>query len=216
MLDWSKQRDQTHTLKHRAVLTLVLVAVLYVIFFMKLDRYAVTLNTEIADTVEFVGEHDGNKIVKRSQLYYQLAQKYIPEKTVESHSYVEEKTSKWKQIRWASAKLSDLGDKLELLLYQCLFRWSLMQYWALTLAPIVAAMVFEGYKVREIKMYEFGMSSGKRQVIWLKSFAFLLFMVNVYMFLPYSSNFGPYYPPAAVLLSGFALKQITSHITKAF
>lgn len=54
MLDWSKQRDETHTLKHRAVLTLVLVAVLYVIFFMKLDRYAVTLNTEISDTVDFL------------------------------------------------------------------------------------------------------------------------------------------------------------------
>ncbi len=216
MIDWGKQRDQTFTLKHRAAITLVLSAVLYVIFFMKLDRYAVTLNTEIAETIEFVGEQDGNKIVKRSQLYYQLAQKYIPEKTVESHSYVEEKTSKWKQIRWASAKFSELGDKLELLLYQCLFRWSLMQYWALALAPIVAAMVYEGHKVREIKMYEFGMSSGKRQKIWLNLFTFLLFMVNVYMFLPYSSNFGSYYPPVAVLLSGFALKKITSHITKAF
>ena len=216
MLDWSKERDKTYTLKHRAILSLVVIAVLYVIFFMKLDRYAVTLNTEISNTVEFVGDEEGAKIVNRSQLYYQLAHKYIPEKKVDSHSYVEEKTSKWKQIRWASAKLSDLGDKLELLLYQCLFRWSLMQYWGLTLAPIVAAMVYEGYKVREIKMYEFGMSSGKRQVIWLKAFAFLLFMMNVYLILPYSSNFGPYYPPVAVLLSGFALKQVTSHITKAF
>lgn len=216
MLDWSKERDKTFTLKHRAMLSLVVVAFLYVIFFMKLDRYAVTLNTEISDTVAFVGSEEGNNIVRRSQLYYQLAKKYIPEKTVNSNSYVEEKTSKWKQVRWASAKLSDLGEKLELLLYQCLFRWSLMQYWALTLAPIVAAMVFEGYKVREIKMYEFGMSSGKRQVIWLKAFAFLLFMMNVYMLLPYSSNFGPYYPPVIVLMSAFALKQITSHITKAF
>lgn len=216
MLDWSKEREKTHTLKHRAILSLVVVAILYVIFFMRMDTYAFNLNSEIKETMSFVGEKEGNKIVNRSKLYYQLAEKYLPEKTVESHSYVEERTSNWKQVRWASAALSDLGDKLKLLLYQCLFRWSLMQYWALTLAPIVVAMIYEGYKVREIKMYEFGMSSGKRQVIWLNGFAFILFMMNLYMFLPYSSNFGPYYPPIAVLLSGFALKQITSHITKAF
>ena len=207
--------EKRHTLKHKAVLLLVAVSLVYVLGFLDLNSYAVTLNNEIKENVGFVGESEGNEIVSRAQLYFQLSQQYVPQSEVDSQSDIEHSISDNKQFKWAKEKFAAMGDKLNLLLYQCLFRLSLMQYWSLTLLPIVFAMFYEGYKTREIKMYEFGMTSGKRQMIWLKLMAFFVFMMNLYLILRYSSNFGPYYPPIVVLLSAYTLKKTISHVSKS-
>lgn len=206
--------EKEYTLKHRAMLFLVLIALGWVTILMDFETYTQRVNLEINETRDLIGDEAANTVVSRAKTLFSLSQKYFPEVDVESESRVESYLKTTPEFTWLGQQFEDMGNKLMMLIYQMFFRLSLMQYWALTLLPLSLAMIFEGLMRRRIKMFEFSHASSIRRELWTRIAGFFMFFLNIYMLLPYAAEFGTYYPPVAILIMMFVLKNTVTHITK--
>ncbi len=209
-----ESESKEFTLKHRAMIALAIAAFGWVIFLMDVPSYIQQVNLEVEKTREVIGSENTNGVVKRAKLLFELATQYVPERTINSQSKTEAFISRTDEAHWLNKTFDELGEKAMLMLYQVFFRLSLLQYWALTILPFVAAVIMEGYWIRKIKMYEFKQASAVKQQIWLRSFFFLGFMLNLYMLLPFTTGFGQFYPPIVLILMAIIAKNTITHVTK--
>ncbi|MDA0152474.1 DUF4400 domain-containing protein [Vibrio sp. Makdt] len=209
-----ESESKEYTLKHRAMIALAIAAFGWVIFAMDVSTYVTRVNIEVEKTREVIGSENTDGVISRAKYLFELATQYIPERTVNSDSSVEDFISKTDEANWLKKTFDGLGDKALLMLYQVFFRLSLLQYWGITILPFVAAVIYEGYNIRKIKMYEFKQASAVKQQIWLRSFFFFGFMLNLYMLLPFSTGFGQFYPPIVLIIMAFIAKNTITHVTK--
>ncbi|CAH1598862.1 DUF4400 domain-containing protein [Vibrio parahaemolyticus] len=209
-----ESESKEYTLKHRAMIALAIAAFGWVIFMMDVQSYIAQVNLEVEKTREVIGSENTNVVIQRAKFLFELASQYVPERTIDSNSKVEDFISRTDEASWLNKTLDSLGEKTLLMLYQIFFRLSLLQYWGLTIFPFVVAVIMEGYWLRKIKMYEFEQASAVKQQIWLRSFFFLGFMLNLYMLLPFSTGFGQFYPPIVLIIMAFIAKNTITHVTK--
>lgn len=196
------------------MIALAIAAFGWVIFMMDVQSYIAQVNLEVEKTREVIGSENTNVVIQRAKFLFELASQYVPERTIGSNSKVEGFISRTDEANWLKKSLDSLGEKTLLMLYQIFFRLSLLQYWGITILPFVIAVIMEGYWVRKIKMYEFEQASAVKQQIWLRSFFFLGFMLNLYMLLPFSTGFGQFYPPIVLIIMAFIAKNTITHVTK--
>ncbi|MEZ8733720.1 DUF4400 domain-containing protein [Vibrio sp. 10N.239.312.D08] len=209
-----ESESKEYTLKHRAMIALAIAAFGWVIFMMDVQTYIVQVNLEVEKTREVIGSGNTDQVISRAKYLFELASQYVPERTIDSNSKVEDFISRTDEASWLNKTFDSLGEKALLMLYQIFFRLCLLQYWGVTIFPFVAAVIMEGYWLRKIKMYEFKHASAVKQQIWLRTFFFLGFMLNLYMLLPFSTGFGQFYPPIVLIIMAFIAKNTITHVTK--
>lgn len=210
--------SKDYTLKHRAQLGLILCVFIYVICIVEYGSYSRTMNNEIADTVNLIGEDNAKRIIDRSHHIFAILERYLPDIEVEDQPIIEREPNRFDDdgdaFSWLNASPYQLWHKTLLLAYQIFFRFSLLLWWGGVMLPLTAAIIWEGYNLRQIKMYEFRSASAVRQNIWLKTSMFMSFMMSMYLILPYASTFGVIYPPLAMLATAIITRNIITHVTK--
>lgn len=212
-----QSESKEYTLKDRAMVALAIVSFGWVIFALDVETYAVAVNMEVESTRAFIGDENTDVVVKRAKFLFESARQYVPERLINpptDESSVETFLAKTDEFNWLDKQMSSIWQKVLIMVYQMFYRLCLLQYWAITMMPIVLAMLIEGSLSRKIKMYEFKQSSAVKQQLWMRGIVFFVFMINIYMLLPFATGFGQYYPPIILFLLGYVGKNTIEHVTK--
>lgn len=210
--------SKDYTLRHRAQLGLILCVFIYVIAIVEYGSYSHTMNNEITDTVNLIGEENAQSVIDRSHMIFAILERYLPDIEVEDKPRINRDPHRFDDdgdaFGWLNATPYQLWHKTLLLAYQVFFRFSLLLWWGGVMLPLTAAIIYEGYNMRQIKMYEFKSASAVKQNIWLKTSMFMSFMMSMYLILPYASTLGVIYPPLAMLITAIITRNIITHVTK--
>lgn len=108
-----------------------------------------------------------------------------------------------------------LLENFQLYSYQITHRLTLMEFWILTMLPMMFAIVMTGYYTWQIKKYQLVASSTTHVRIWLKSLWIMLFLFSIYLITP--NIFGLYTiyaPPVLLILVALSISYIMSNFSK--
>lgn len=109
-----------------------------------------------------------------------------------------------------------LLENFQLYAYQIVHRLTLMEFWILTMLPMMVAIVMTGYYQWQIKKYQLAGASTTHVRLWLKALWIVLFMFSIYLITP--NIFGVYTiyaPPFLLVLVALSISYIMSNFSKA-
>ncbi|MCQ1058403.1 DUF4400 domain-containing protein [Photobacterium sp. ZSDE20] len=205
---------KTFTLQHRAMFAMFIFSMVYLFGMVKLEEYAGALNTEIETSKILIGDQSSANIVTGAQRIFGLFdQGLLP---MRDNLDQANKSNKYRVLSKMGDNVLEAADKVRLLIYQMCYRLFLLKYWFLTGLPLVIALIYEGVKIRSIKMYEFGNTSDSRMRLWSKFIGFTVIILNIYLIFPYSGEFGALFPPTVMLIIGIVFRNMLTHLSKSF
>ena len=182
------------------------------------------IENELSSTVTYLSTSDyqylENKINVRFQSwaydsgFYPFFHKaFYPERQAE---YAED----WQ--KGASLGLIDGGwiirmlENMQLFIYQMVHRITLIEFWFVTMLPMMIAVVMTGYYQWRIKQYQLAGSSTGYVRMYLKLLWIILFLFSVYLITP--NIFGAYTiyaPPALLLVVAISVSLVFTNFSKA-
>ncbi|MBB1438448.1 DUF4400 domain-containing protein [Shewanella sp. SG41-4] len=111
--------------------------------------------------------------------------------------------------------LNRVVNNLHILSYQMVYRLSMMKFWVWIMLPFFFALIYDGYMVRKIRMYEPRQISIKGSRIWTRSIVYMLVFTFCYLLIPnFLGQKAPWYPVLMLLLTGLALRNTISNFMK--
>lgn len=108
-----------------------------------------------------------------------------------------------------------LLENFQLYAYQVTHRITLMEFWMLTMLPMMIAIIMTGYYTWQIKKYQLISSSTTHVRLWLKALWIVLFLFSIYLITP--NMFGLYTiyaPPVLLILVALSISYIMSNFSK--
>jgi hypothetical protein len=182
------------------------------------------IEAEMHHTVEYLSEPEHASLQKRAQDRYQYwlhdsgvyAVIYGALVPADQKTYAEE---------WQSgASLGIISDtwiyrvlrNFQLYFYQITHRITLMEFWLLSMLPMMLATVATGYYQWQVKLYQMTGQSTSLVRIWLKILWFVLFLFLAYLITP--NLFGPYTifaPPVLLMLVALCASYVVSNFSKS-
>jgi len=111
--------------------------------------------------------------------------------------------------------LNRVVNNIHILSYQMVYRLSMMKFWIWIMLPFFFALIYDGYMVRKIRMYEPRQISIKGSRIWTRSIVYMLVFTFCYLLIPnFLGQKAPWYPVLMLLLTGLALRNTISNFMK--
>ncbi|WP_445766821.1 DUF4400 domain-containing protein [Rheinheimera sp.] len=108
-----------------------------------------------------------------------------------------------------------LLENFQLYAYQVTHRLTLMEFWMLTMLPMMIAVIMTGYYTWKIKQYQLIAASTTHVRLWLKALWIVLFLFSIYLITP--NIFGLYTiyaPPILLVAVALAISLILSNFSK--
>lgn len=106
-------------------------------------------------------------------------------------------------------------NNLQVIAYQAFVRTTVMEYWLVTMLPMVIAMLGTGYYQWKIKSYYMGGTNAPVIRLYLKLSWYLIMSLVLYITIP---NFlhihNPYVPPAIIMMLAFVISRIIANYHK--
>lgn len=111
--------------------------------------------------------------------------------------------------------LNRVVNNLHILAYQMVYRVSMMKYWIWIMLPFFIALIYDGYMVRKIRMYEPKQISIKGSRIWTRSIVYMFIFTFCYLLVPnFLGQKAPWYPVVMLMLTGLAFRNTISNFMK--
>lgn len=108
-----------------------------------------------------------------------------------------------------------LLENFQLYAYQITHRITLMEFWMLTMLPMMIAIMATGYYKWQIKKYQLISSSTTHVRMWLKTLWMMLFLFSIFLITPNIFGFYTIYAPPILLgLVALSVAYIISNFTK--
>lgn len=108
-----------------------------------------------------------------------------------------------------------LLENFQLYAYQVTHRLTLMEFWILTMLPMMVSIVMTGYYSWQIKKYQLVASSTTHVRLWLKALWLVLFLFSIYLITPNIFGFYTIYaPPVLLVLVALSISYIMSNFSK--
>lgn len=108
-----------------------------------------------------------------------------------------------------------LLENFQLYFYQITHRITLMEFWFLTMLPMMVAVVMTGYYTWRIKQYQLVAASTTHVRLWLKALWLVLFLFSIYLITPNIFGFYTIYaPPILLMLGALSMSLILSNFSK--
>ncbi|GGP59100.1 hypothetical protein GCM10009347_26900 [Shewanella algicola] len=111
--------------------------------------------------------------------------------------------------------LNRVVNNIHILSYQMVYRVSMMKFWIWVMLPFFFALIYDGYMVRKIRMYEPRQISIKGSRIWTRSIVYMLVFTFCYLLIPnFLGQKAPWYPVLMLCLTGLAFRNTISNFMK--
>ncbi|MAA93716.1 MAG: hypothetical protein CML21_04240 [Rheinheimera sp.] len=108
-----------------------------------------------------------------------------------------------------------LLENFQLYAYQITHRLTLMEFWMLTMLPMMVAVIMTGYYTWRIKQYQLVAASTTHVRLWLKALWMVLFLFSVYLITPNIFGYYTIYaPPVLLVLVALSMSLILSNFSK--
>jgi len=106
-------------------------------------------------------------------------------------------------------------NNIQIILYQAVFRITMLEHWALTLLPLTIAIIGTGFNRWRIKRYYMGGTHANLVRLYLKASWFLVLSLITYVVFPnILSIHNPYIPPVILVLIAFIASRIIANYQK--
>jgi hypothetical protein len=111
--------------------------------------------------------------------------------------------------------LERVVNNIHILSYQMVYRVFVLKYWLWIMMPFFIALIYDGYMVRKIRMYEPKQISIKASRIWTRTIVYMLVFTFCYLLLPnFLGQKAPWFPVLMLGLTGFACRNTISNYMK--
>ncbi|MGI2039703.1 DUF4400 domain-containing protein [Shewanella frigidimarina] len=111
--------------------------------------------------------------------------------------------------------LERVVNNIHILSYQMVYRVSMMKYWIWVMLPLFIALIYDGYMIRKIRMYEPRQISIKGSRIWTRSIVYMLVFTFCYLLIPnFLGQKAPWYPVVMLMLTALACRNTISNYMK--
>lgn len=147
------------------------------------------------------------KWIYDSGFYPSLKKMFLPKEV----PYIEELTKGVFSTKWNYRALMNV----QYLAYQLIHRLTMLQFWLMTLLPLMAAIVITGFYQWRIKQYQLGGHSVSVVRIWTKAIWVVFAVLATYLVVP---NVGGAYslfaPPIVLVFAAVGVGQIIKSFNK--
>lgn len=220
MLPLSENNETALSLtgKLSVVFMMVFVAIL---IFAEPDWMENQIQSELNDFVSMAGEESGEKVIARATNWYTLIFKDTgAESTINKTIGYDNNAETNEGIRDAGADFSrGIAKSLKtfwLMMYQSMFRLSVLSYWLVFFGAIVVASAVDGYIKRRIKQHNFGWTSVNVFRMSAKILVFCPFAILTYITFPIIPAEIQLLPIAILLVVAIAVHHLVSNTQKLF
>lgn len=111
--------------------------------------------------------------------------------------------------------LQRVVNNIHIMSYQMVYRMTMMKYWIWVMVPLFFALIYDGYMIRKIRMYEPKQISIKSSRIWTRSIVYIIVFTFCYMLIPnILGQKAPWFPVLMLILTGVAFKNIIQNYMK--
>lgn len=108
-----------------------------------------------------------------------------------------------------------LLENFQLYFYQVVHRLTLMEFWTITVLPMMTCIIISGYYHWKIKHYQLVSSSTGGVRIWLKCLWFVLFFFSIYLVTPNIFGYYTIYaPPVLLLMIALSISLVIHNFSK--
>jgi len=211
MLDADNADIQSTTLYGKVALAVLLLVLAYVSVLMEPDEFKASLNDEIHQIDQTLGEDSAVLIIDRAKVWYRFT--FVDSGIAGLLNTMSMDTGYKGDSSWRTP-MARIGENLKMLWYQACMRASVTWFWLFLIAPMFIASVADGYYQRKIKQHEFTISSTGffRLSYWFVIVGII--GIKLYFIIPSAGLMNPLFPLIVGVIMAVLARNIISNASK--
>jgi hypothetical protein len=187
------------------------------------DTVRANIETELKQALVMLGTADQAELETRtnvrfnawlydSGLYHGMYDALAPKR---QSSHMEEWQSQSSYGFMSEGWIWRLLENFQLYSYQVVHRVTLMEFWSLTILPMMLCIIASGYYHWKIKHFQLVSSSTGGVRLWLKCLWIMLFLFSIYLITPNIFGYYTIYaPPVLLVMVALSISLIIHNFSK--